>query len=283
MAGEEDDDVELRDLVAQTLESQGVLGSIRAQLRASVVLALEEQESKTKPHSLVNKRLTSFLKTKDGQITVGLVREFLEFFELDFTCSVFDPETNVLKSYKGRNQLAADIGLKDNTDTPLLHDVLQQLRNASPTPATPPHLTPSSIPSATPVTMATPVTIATPITMATISSIPPPAVTPISSIPSLKQPEVSAVKPLSSNKGNLFADSKFLVSEGTGLTGGGSDVLARLLDSNSKDPPGTNVAKGVESGEDSEEEDNTNLKYETTDHSLSQASAGDFDYSEQIQ
>ena len=29
MAGEEDDDVELRDLVAQTLESQGVLGSIR--------------------------------------------------------------------------------------------------------------------------------------------------------------------------------------------------------------------------------------------------------------
>ena len=96
--------------------------------------------------------------------------------------------------------------------------------------------------------------------MATISSIPPPTVTPISSIPSLKQPEVSAVKPLSSNTGNLFADSKFLASEGTGLTGGGSDALARLLDSNLKGPPGTNVAKGVESGEDSEEEDNTNLK-----------------------
>lgn len=32
MAGEEDDDVELRDLVAQTLESQGVLGSIRVRL-----------------------------------------------------------------------------------------------------------------------------------------------------------------------------------------------------------------------------------------------------------
>lgn len=31
-----------------------------------------------------------------GQMTAGLVREFLEFFELDFTCSVFDPETNVV-------------------------------------------------------------------------------------------------------------------------------------------------------------------------------------------
>ena len=31
-----------------------------------------------------------------GQLTAGLVREFLEFFELDFTCSVFDPESNVV-------------------------------------------------------------------------------------------------------------------------------------------------------------------------------------------
>jgi FGFR1 oncogene partner len=64
MAGEEKED-ELRDLVAQTLESQGVLGKIRAQLRASVFLALEEQESKT-GRPLVNEKLTNFMKTKDG-------------------------------------------------------------------------------------------------------------------------------------------------------------------------------------------------------------------------
>ena len=32
MAGEEQEDVELRDLVAQTLETQGVLGKIRVSL-----------------------------------------------------------------------------------------------------------------------------------------------------------------------------------------------------------------------------------------------------------
>ncbi|GFR97827.1 FGFR1 oncogene partner [Elysia marginata] len=40
-----DEDTELRDLVAQTLESNGTLGKLRAQLRASVFLALEDQEN----------------------------------------------------------------------------------------------------------------------------------------------------------------------------------------------------------------------------------------------
>ncbi len=31
-----------------------------------------------------------------GKIATGLVREFLEFFELEFTCAVFDPETNAV-------------------------------------------------------------------------------------------------------------------------------------------------------------------------------------------
>ena len=58
----------------------------------------------------------------------------------------------------------------------------------------------------------------------------------------------------------MFADSKFLASEGTGLAGSGTDALARLLDNNSRDPAGTSAGKGIESGEDSEEEDNANLK-----------------------
>ena len=32
-----------------------------------------------------------------GRQAVALVREFLEFFELDFTTAVFDPETNAVR------------------------------------------------------------------------------------------------------------------------------------------------------------------------------------------
>ena len=37
-----EEDTELRDLVAATLETSGVLGKIKAQLRANVYIALEE-------------------------------------------------------------------------------------------------------------------------------------------------------------------------------------------------------------------------------------------------
>ena len=33
-----------------------------------------------------------------GKIATALVREFLHFFDLDYTCSVFDPETNAVCS-----------------------------------------------------------------------------------------------------------------------------------------------------------------------------------------
>ena len=39
-----DEDTELRDLVTQTLENNGLLGKIQAQLRAGVFLALEETD-----------------------------------------------------------------------------------------------------------------------------------------------------------------------------------------------------------------------------------------------
>ena len=44
---------------------------------------------------LVNTRLADFLSTTNGRLVASLVREFLEFFSLDYTLAVFDPETNI--------------------------------------------------------------------------------------------------------------------------------------------------------------------------------------------
>ncbi|CAG2053082.1 unnamed protein product [Timema podura] len=129
-----EEDMELRDLVAQTLENNGTLSKIRAELRASVFLALEEQETCQTQCSLHSKSLTQFLSTRDGPLITSLVREFLEFFKLDFTLSVFDPETSHGKeySYGGRNRLISDLDLKINKDTydkePLLAQILKLSR-----------------------------------------------------------------------------------------------------------------------------------------------------------
>ena len=44
---------------------------------------------------LVNPQLTHYLGTTNGRLVASLVREFLEFFNLDYTLAVFDPETNI--------------------------------------------------------------------------------------------------------------------------------------------------------------------------------------------
>lgn len=48
MSGEEDDkEYELKDLIVQTLESNGLLSKIKAQIRASVFMALDESDKKS--------------------------------------------------------------------------------------------------------------------------------------------------------------------------------------------------------------------------------------------
>lgn len=96
-------------------------------------LALEEHESEKNPHPLTSTKLADFLKTKDGREITALVREFLEFFELDYTCAVFDPESNALESYPGREKLAQDLGiaLPVSSTAPLLASVLHKSRHSS--------------------------------------------------------------------------------------------------------------------------------------------------------
>ncbi|NWQ73141.1 FR1OP protein, partial [Columbina picui] len=124
-----EEDTELRDLLVQTLESSGVLNKIKAELRAAVFLALEEQEKVENKTPLVNESLKSFLGTKDGRLVAGLVAEFLRFFNLDFTLAVFHPESSTLNGLDGRENLARDLGIIEAEGTvggPLLLEVVRK-------------------------------------------------------------------------------------------------------------------------------------------------------------
>ncbi|KAK3923743.1 Queuosine salvage protein [Frankliniella fusca] len=122
-----EEDTELRDLVSKTLENNGVLAKIRAELRASVFLALEEQESKTTPFE--NKALKEYLNSPQAALGLCIVREFLEYLELDFTLSVYNTETSHGKGYEysGRSKLIKDLHIKslNGKKGPLLTHILQ--------------------------------------------------------------------------------------------------------------------------------------------------------------
>uniref|UniRef100_A0A250Y031 Centrosomal protein 43 n=1 Tax=Castor canadensis TaxID=51338 RepID=A0A250Y031_CASCN len=124
-----EEDTELRDLLVQTLENSGVLNRIKAELRAAVFLALEEQEKVENKTPLVNESLKKFLNTKDGHLVASLVAEFLQFFNLDFTLAVFQPETSTFQGLEGRDNLARDLGIIEAEGTvggPLLLEVIRR-------------------------------------------------------------------------------------------------------------------------------------------------------------
>ncbi|XP_054829861.1 centrosomal protein 43 isoform X1 [Eublepharis macularius] len=129
MAAGTEEDTELRDLLVQTLESSGVLNKIKAELRAAVFLALEEQEKVENKTPLVNESLKKFLNTKDGRLVAGLVTEFLQFFNLDFTLAVFQPESSTSNGLEARENLARDLGIieaEGTVDGPLLLEVVRR-------------------------------------------------------------------------------------------------------------------------------------------------------------
>ncbi|XP_055890131.1 centrosomal protein 43-like isoform X6 [Biomphalaria glabrata] len=130
-----DEDTELRDLVAQTLEANGTLGKLRAQLRASVFLALEDQENGQSKTPFLSKELKSFLSTKDGKLTAYLVQEFLEFFNLEFTLAVFKPETGLNEGMK-RSEVLKSLGGEGtniSSNLPIITSLLQNVNKSKST------------------------------------------------------------------------------------------------------------------------------------------------------
>ncbi|XP_069830572.1 centrosomal protein 43 [Dendropsophus ebraccatus] len=120
-----EEDTELRDLLIHTLENNGVLNKIKAELRASVFLALEEQERAENKPSLINESLRQFLATRDGRLVAGLLTDFLQHFHLDFTLAVLQPEA-CLPGAQDRTATARELRLPEpGRKAPLLLELLR--------------------------------------------------------------------------------------------------------------------------------------------------------------
>ncbi|CAJ1077805.1 FGFR1 oncogene partner isoform X4 [Xyrichtys novacula] len=129
-----EDDTELRDLLIQSLENSGVLNKLKAEMRAAVFLAMEEQDRQENKTPLVNENLKKFLNTKDGRLVAALMVDFLQVFNLDFTLAVFQPEINQLNGLDGRDLVCRDLGLSEsevNRNSPLLLELVKK-RHKSP-------------------------------------------------------------------------------------------------------------------------------------------------------
>lgn len=130
--------VDLKTIVTKTLEKKGVLARIRAELRANVFQAMEEQDHEAESNgsttfSLLgtcNERSKKLHNTSSGRLLMALVCEYMEWCELDHTLKVYMPELNQPRTYN-RNELEEVLGLvgepkpDSNDSQPLLLTIME--------------------------------------------------------------------------------------------------------------------------------------------------------------
>ncbi|KAL8210667.1 hypothetical protein R6Q57_005104 [Mikania cordata] len=130
--------MDLKTLVTRTLEKKGVLAKIRAELRASVFEAIEEEDKAIEkdeglPPALLgscNDRAKQLHASPSGRLLTALICEYLDWAQLGHTLKVYLPECNLqkdawkaeLRDFSNKN----GYGINRNGDSgPLLLDVLE--------------------------------------------------------------------------------------------------------------------------------------------------------------
>ncbi|XP_044461384.1 protein TONNEAU 1a-like [Mangifera indica] len=130
--------MDLKTLVTRTLEKKGVLAKIRAELRASVFEAIEEEDRVIEkeeglPPALLgscNDRAKQLHASPSGRLLTALICEYLDWAQLNHTMKVYLPECNLqkdawkaeLKEFSSKN--GYDLN-KNGDSAPLLLDVLE--------------------------------------------------------------------------------------------------------------------------------------------------------------
>ncbi|XP_071734549.1 protein TONNEAU 1a-like [Rutidosis leptorrhynchoides] len=130
--------MDLKTLVTRTLEKKGVLAKIRAELRASVFEAIEEEDKAIEkddglPPALLgscNDRAKHLHATSSGRLLTAMICEYLDWAQLSHTLKVYTPECNLQKdAWKAELRDFSDkegYNINRNGDSgPLLLDVLE--------------------------------------------------------------------------------------------------------------------------------------------------------------
>ncbi|KAI3947497.1 hypothetical protein MKW92_037934 [Papaver armeniacum] len=128
--------MDLKTLVTRTLEKKGVLAKIRAELRASVFEAIEEEDKVTEnddgvPPALLgscNERAKQLHASPSGRLLTALIAEYMDWAQLNHSLKVYLPECNLEKDFwkAELRDFCSKYGydLNRNRESPLLLDVL---------------------------------------------------------------------------------------------------------------------------------------------------------------
>ncbi|DBA93965.1 hypothetical protein WJX77_012118 [Trebouxia sp. C0004] len=121
---------EIKETVVQVLDKQGVLATLKAQLRACVFAVVDGEEGKSYGTDLEqrakNPQKGKLTSTSEGMLLLMLVREFLAWTNMTYALKVYEAEANMGTEAAVRDQLCQQLGLQHSTEEPLLLSLLHR-------------------------------------------------------------------------------------------------------------------------------------------------------------
>ena len=108
---------DMKNLIIQSLETKGVLGQIRAKLRSAVFKIVDEQDQQFNMGCGLkweNPTLYKILETKIGTLLAEVIREFMEYFRMDYSLSIFIPECGISPERLKKEEIFGKMGILQN-------------------------------------------------------------------------------------------------------------------------------------------------------------------------
>ena len=133
---QEDNNIDLqqeaKDLVLNELEKNGVINYMRAKIKKSIldIISNEKENTKQKLDFDFMTPLHRLNKPKEIVLVCQLIKEFLKFYEMEYTLPIFENESNVKENIK-RESLLKEVKLQGKKDDskPVLLLLLQDKLN----------------------------------------------------------------------------------------------------------------------------------------------------------
>ncbi len=124
---------EAKEIVLNELEKTGLISNMRAMIKKSILEILEKQNDNTKQKLEFDYMtpLNRLNKNKELILACQLIKEFLKFYEMEYTFPIFENESNIKENIQ-KETLLKEFKLQENKDDPkpvLLQLVMERLNN----------------------------------------------------------------------------------------------------------------------------------------------------------
>lgn len=106
---------EAKEVVLEEMEKMGLISTMKAQIKSSVLKILEKQKQSVK-HNVEFDYMTPLNrqnKTKEILLAFHVIKEFLQFYEMEYTIPIFENESNIRENVK-RETLSNELSLNYN-------------------------------------------------------------------------------------------------------------------------------------------------------------------------